>query len=91
MRVNALKSLIKMAAEDKYSVILPTYNERENLPLILWLIVKYFDKRYELHVNIIQFSYRQLIDNLIIINIHYISCNYIHMYMFCTCILDDNR
>jgi dolichol-phosphate mannosyltransferase len=31
-------------AEDKYSVILPTYNERENLPLILWLITKYFDE-----------------------------------------------
>uniref|UniRef100_A0A9J7XM47 Dolichyl-phosphate beta-D-mannosyltransferase n=2 Tax=Cyprinus carpio TaxID=7962 RepID=A0A9J7XM47_CYPCA len=28
---------------DKYSVLLPTYNERENLPLIVWLLVKYFD------------------------------------------------
>ncbi|KAM9785819.1 LOW QUALITY PROTEIN: dolichol-phosphate mannosyltransferase subunit 1 [Neosynchiropus ocellatus] len=28
--------------EDKYSVLLPTYNERENLPLIIWLLVKYF-------------------------------------------------
>uniref|UniRef100_A0A673LHI5 Dolichol-phosphate mannosyltransferase subunit 1 n=1 Tax=Sinocyclocheilus rhinocerous TaxID=307959 RepID=A0A673LHI5_9TELE len=27
---------------DKYSVLLPTYNERENLPLIVWLLVKYF-------------------------------------------------
>ncbi|CAH1779453.1 unnamed protein product [Owenia fusiformis] len=26
----------------KYSVLLPTYNERENLPLIVWLLVKYF-------------------------------------------------
>ncbi|KAJ8303154.1 hypothetical protein KUTeg_019550 [Tegillarca granosa] len=24
---------------DKYSVLLPTYRERENLPLIVWLIV----------------------------------------------------
>ncbi len=30
---------------NKYSVLLPTYNERENLPLIIWLLVKYFDKR----------------------------------------------
>ncbi|XP_063815034.1 dolichol-phosphate mannosyltransferase subunit 1 [Pseudophryne corroboree] len=29
-------------AGDKYSVLLPTYNERENLPLIVWLLVKYF-------------------------------------------------
>ncbi|KAK2185991.1 hypothetical protein NP493_215g05045 [Ridgeia piscesae] len=28
-------------ASDKYSILLPTYNERENLPLIIWLIVKY--------------------------------------------------
>ncbi|XP_065184604.1 dolichol-phosphate mannosyltransferase subunit 1-like [Sycon ciliatum] len=30
--------------EDKYSVLLPTYNERENLPLIIWLLVKYFEQ-----------------------------------------------
>ncbi|XP_068589169.1 dolichol-phosphate mannosyltransferase subunit 1 [Cebidichthys violaceus] len=29
-------------SEDKYSILLPTYNERENLPLIVWLLVKYF-------------------------------------------------
>jgi len=29
---------------DKYSVLLPTYNERENLPIIVWLLVKYFDE-----------------------------------------------
>uniref|UniRef100_A0A3Q3WY60 Dolichol-phosphate mannosyltransferase subunit 1 n=1 Tax=Mola mola TaxID=94237 RepID=A0A3Q3WY60_MOLML len=29
-------------SEDKYTVLLPTYNERENLPLIVWLLVKYF-------------------------------------------------
>jgi len=28
--------------EDKYSVLLPTYNERDNLPIIIWLINKYF-------------------------------------------------
>ncbi|CAG7819287.1 unnamed protein product [Allacma fusca] len=26
---------------NKYSILLPTYNERENLPIIIWLIVKY--------------------------------------------------
>ncbi|ELT87327.1 hypothetical protein CAPTEDRAFT_150079 [Capitella teleta] len=31
-------------AKDKYSILLPTYNERENLPLIIWLIVKYMDE-----------------------------------------------
>lgn len=29
---------------DKYSVLLPTYNERENLPLIIWLLVKTFQE-----------------------------------------------
>jgi dolichol-phosphate mannosyltransferase len=31
---------------DKYSILLPTYNERENLPLITWLIVEAFKKRF---------------------------------------------
>jgi len=26
---------------DKYSILLPTYNEKENLPLVVWLIFKY--------------------------------------------------
>jgi dolichol-phosphate mannosyltransferase len=26
----------------KYSVILPTYNERKNLPVIVWLLAKTF-------------------------------------------------
>jgi len=30
------------AKKDKYSVILPTYNERKNLPVITWLIEKTF-------------------------------------------------
>ncbi|KTF87923.1 hypothetical protein cypCar_00005591 [Cyprinus carpio] len=33
---------------DKYSVLLPTYNERENLPLIVWLLVKYFGESQSL-------------------------------------------
>lgn len=40
--------------KDKYSVLLPTYNERENLPLIVWLIVKYFDESgYDYEIIII--------------------------------------
>jgi dolichol-phosphate mannosyltransferase len=27
---------------NKYSVILPTYNERSNLPIIVWLLVRMF-------------------------------------------------
>lgn len=34
-----------MSDGDRYSVLLPTYNERENLPLIVWLLVKYFEQR----------------------------------------------
>ena len=30
-----------MANINKYSILLPTYNERENLPIIVWLLVKY--------------------------------------------------
>lgn len=29
---------------DKYSILLPTYNERENLPIITWLLCKYLDE-----------------------------------------------
>lgn len=30
--------------DNKYSVILPTYNERKNLPIITWLIARMFDE-----------------------------------------------
>jgi len=33
--------------EDKYTVLLPTYNERENLPIIVWLLCKYLDESGE--------------------------------------------
>ena len=29
----------------KYSVILPTYNERKNLPIIVWLLNKTFTEK----------------------------------------------
>lgn len=37
-----------MGSTDKYSVLLPTYNEKDNLPIIVWLIVKSFTERYEI-------------------------------------------
>uniref|UniRef100_A0AAV1UB50 Dolichol-phosphate mannosyltransferase subunit 1 n=1 Tax=Peronospora matthiolae TaxID=2874970 RepID=A0AAV1UB50_9STRA len=42
-----------MTSEHKYSVLLPTYNERENLPLIIWLLDKTFTEnnlKYEIVV-----------------------------------------
>ncbi|KAK3059726.1 dolichol-P-mannose synthesis [Coniosporium uncinatum] len=33
-----------MAAKTKYSVLLPTYNERRNLPIIVWLLNDTFSK-----------------------------------------------
>ena len=30
--------------ENFYSIILPTYNEKDNLPLIIWLIMKYMNE-----------------------------------------------
>jgi dolichol-phosphate mannosyltransferase len=34
-----------MAPKDKYSVILPTYNERKNLPIVVWLLNKTFTEK----------------------------------------------
>lgn len=31
---------------DKYSVILPTYNERKNLPIVAWLLNRTFTEKY---------------------------------------------
>ncbi|CAH2303312.1 dolichol-phosphate mannosyltransferase subunit 1 [Pelobates cultripes] len=39
---------------DRYSVLLPTYNERDNLPLIVWLLVKCFkESGYDYEIIII--------------------------------------
>lgn len=35
----------QIAASSKYSVLLPTYNERENIPLIVWLLVETFEEQ----------------------------------------------
>lgn len=32
-------------AGNKYSIILPTYNERKNLPIITWLLNRTFTER----------------------------------------------
>ncbi|KAM8716459.1 hypothetical protein ACLKA7_003350 [Drosophila subpalustris] len=38
----------------KYSILLPTYNEKDNLPIIIWLIVKYMKASgYEYEVIVI--------------------------------------
>src|SRR5262245_10823179 len=34
----------KSSRNQKYSVILPTYNERKNLPIITWLLAKVFQE-----------------------------------------------
>jgi len=33
-----------MKSKNKYSILLATYNERENLPIIVWLITKYMEE-----------------------------------------------
>ena len=35
---------VKNKFKMKYSILLPTYNERENLPIIVWLLVNTLDK-----------------------------------------------
>lgn len=37
--------MARISAEPKYSIILPTYNERKNLPVIVWLIEKAFTEQ----------------------------------------------
>lgn len=34
-----------MASKNKYSVLLPTYNERKNLPIITYLLNKTFTEK----------------------------------------------
>jgi hypothetical protein len=35
-----------MSTKEKYTVILPTYNERRNLPIICWLLEKTFTAKF---------------------------------------------
>lgn len=36
---------VKPTKKDKYSVILPTYNERKNLPIVAWLLNRTFTEQ----------------------------------------------
>ena len=45
--------LKKEMSKPKYSILLPTYNERENLPIIIWLLVKYLDDEFPFEVIVI--------------------------------------
>lgn len=35
-----------MPSKDKYTVLLPTYNERDNIAIIVWLLIRTLDARY---------------------------------------------
>ena len=37
---------MSVANANKYSVLLPTYNERRNLPIIVWLLARTFNEKY---------------------------------------------
>jgi len=34
-----------MPSKERYSVLLPTYNERDNIAIVVWLLVKTFTSR----------------------------------------------
>lgn len=34
-----------LGRSEKVSVLLPTYNERENLPIVVWLLARAFSTR----------------------------------------------
>ncbi|EFN60722.1 Uncharacterized protein KIAA0562 [Camponotus floridanus] len=38
------RDIKELCKNDKYSILLPTYNEVDNLPIIIWLIVKYMEE-----------------------------------------------
>jgi len=41
-----VENMAGLFSTHKYSVILPTYNERKNLPVIVWLLAKTFTEQY---------------------------------------------
>uniref|UniRef100_A0A6G1SGI0 Dolichol-phosphate mannosyltransferase subunit 1 n=1 Tax=Aceria tosichella TaxID=561515 RepID=A0A6G1SGI0_9ACAR len=43
-----------MTLKGKISIILPTYNERENLPIIVWLLFKYLQDEVDFEIIIIE-------------------------------------
>jgi hypothetical protein len=44
--ITPINQTIAMAVRNKYSVLLPTYNERRNLPIIVWLLEQTFKAEY---------------------------------------------
>ena len=44
-RARSNSAIIALPAAMKYSVILPTYNERKNLPVIVWLLARTFTEQ----------------------------------------------
>ncbi|MCP9260151.1 hypothetical protein DINM_003333 [Dirofilaria immitis] len=50
---NLISRMLENGSRPKYTVLLPTYNERENLPICVWLIDKYMRKA--------EFSYEVII------------------------------
>ena len=40
VEINARNTAKKQRGGPKYSVLMPTYEERENLPLITWLLMQ---------------------------------------------------
>lgn len=51
-----------MGANNKYSVILPTYNERRNLPIITWLIQKTFTEKCDALIK----EYKQFLADMLL-------------------------
>lgn len=45
-----------MSQGPKYSVLMPTYNERENLPLITWLLRTIAEEKYYLNLFMLKLS-----------------------------------
>jgi hypothetical protein len=45
-RTTTVNQTVTMATRNKYSVLLPTYNERRNLPIIVWLLEQTFKAEY---------------------------------------------
>lgn len=44
-RTNDMAGNKNNSEKNKYSILLPTYNELENLPIIIWLLVKHMNQR----------------------------------------------
>ena len=45
---------MSLTKEAFYSIILPTYNEKENLPIIIWLLMKYMNEaKYNFEVIVV--------------------------------------